>query len=377
MYLTRLFRWVACWCLAGYSWVPSQAQPAKRWVFMGVLQLETAPPCGNPVCTHPTGRWVAAEVAADTRKRLTDSLVQAVGRGKYTYTNYYVAAGQEYYVALVLKSRQCSEGRERKVVPSYTYYGGPTREAIDGQIAADMKLYTENIGFRIVSVTDCRAVLRKQVATGVAPGQAVHCEDLVSYRDVDLLRLWNKQRDKYQIQQQHVEEVKRLQRTLLDETNWSTSNWQLGLLAVKTLANTTEDFIGIATPQGMLKGIAKKPAKFLLANKDNMELYLKGSKAALAGATTDDIVTTVAWEALSDLNQFTRSAALFNNVGENISSFAEFYRNREAIVTQVALLDKAIASYNAKLQSNSMGFARINNYKNYVDAYLAKNCNEK
>ncbi|MVN74883.1 hypothetical protein GO988_00935 [Hymenobacter sp. HMF4947] len=326
---------------------------------------------------RPQARWVAAEVAADTRKRLTDSLIQAVGRGKYTYTNYYVAASQEYYVALVLKSRQCSEGRERKVVPHYTFYGGPTRESIDTQVATDMKLYPENVGFSIVNVIDCRAVLGKQAASRPATGRAMSCEDLVYYRDVELLSLWNKQRDKYAIQQNHVADVKRLKSDLLKESNWSTSNWQVGLLAVKTLANTTEDFLGIATPQGALRRMAKKPVSFLVANKESIELYVKGGKTALSGATTDDIVMTVAAEALSDLNQLTKSAALLQNLAGNIASFQEYYGSREVIETQVTLLDKAIASYNAKLQSNSAGFARINNYKNYVDAYLAKSCGKK
>ena len=203
-------------------------------------------------------------------------------------------------------------------------------------------------------------------------GQVINCKDLIKYRDVDLPKVLDNQLKKYQINREQVKEITEIKNKLKEDTWKATTNLNLITLTLKTAANAIEDIIGASTPQGYLLKISKESAKRI----DYAKVYeaIKKGKSALDLTASNNIERDIALEAFLELTSLSNSLAIVKNLMENLGQMNDYSNVIAEVRKQVSAADKAIADYNKKLASSNLIIDEINQYKNYIDEYLQKNC---
>lgn len=199
------------------------------------------------------------------------------------------------------------------------------------------------------------------------------CKELVSYRDTDLIKIWKEKQDKYRISKDAVLDIQNLKTNLLSDTNYANSDIQPILLIIKTLANTIEDAVGMASPQGKLINLAKQSGEVTVKSEKVYKLIESG-KSNLEAAMSEDVEKTIAKQALLDLAGARSGLAFFVNLHDNLRSFQDFSDMRGEIKIQLSQIENSLERYNQALEKPYSAFREINNYKNYIDIYLKENC---
>lgn len=224
-----------------------------------------------------------------------------------------------------------------------------------------------NVKLELVSI--------KEVGTGnkAVTLKALKCDDLVQYRDKKLLIQWDKQRAKYQVRAELVNDIKKQKETLQRSSRAATTDLHIITLTLKTAANTIEDLIAVSSPQGHLLKTAREAGKKAVTRVAVYEAIKKGDKA-LEALSAEQVEKTIAIQALTELGKLGNILSLVKNFHDNINTWADYQKLKEDVNKQMAAFDRAIEKYNGQLAKSMAGFEEINQYKEYIDAYLAENC---
>jgi len=207
-------------------------------------------------------------------------------------------------------------------------------------------------------------------ADGTKP---ISCEELVSYRDNDFLKLYDKKRHAFEISGSHMNYIKKLRSELEDGSRYTVSDWHLLTLTMKTLSNSLEDIIGASSPQGKALALASRTGRVALTRAKFLENIGK-TKDAFETMTSEEVEKNIAVQVVGELGQVGKVAVFFKNLKDNVEGFKDFAIVKRDVKMQLALLDKAINEYNAKLQRPYTAFMEINNYKSFIDEYLKTHC---
>jgi hypothetical protein len=207
-------------------------------------------------------------------------------------------------------------------------------------------------------------------ADGTKP---ISCEDLVRYRDDDFLKLYDKKRTAYEITGDHMNVIKKLRVELEEGSRYTVSDWHLLTLTMKTLSNSLEDILGASSPQGKVLALASRTGRVVLTRASFLENIGK-TKDAFETMTSEEVEKDIAIQVAGELGQVGKVAMFFKNLKDNVVGFKDFTNVQRDVKMQLALLDKAINAYNAKLKRPYTAFQEINNYKLFIDDYLKTHC---
>lgn len=199
------------------------------------------------------------------------------------------------------------------------------------------------------------------------------CEEMVQYRDKVLPKILNGQTKKYKIQEEHIQYLNKLRIDLEAETARGTSNWNILALTIKFGVNTIEDAIGMASPQGYLMNLAKQSGVKAVSKLVFMEKVKKGLDA-LEIMTNENADEALANHMVDEIGNLAPPVKLLKRMNENLNQQADFMEACKEVKTQLSAIQKAMTAYNAKLAMSKKNLESINNYKDYIDAYLLEKC---
>jgi hypothetical protein len=199
------------------------------------------------------------------------------------------------------------------------------------------------------------------------------CEDMVRYRDTTLPKMIDVQTKKYKIQDEHIEYLKKLRNDLETETARGTSNWNILPLTLKFAANSIEDAISMATPKGYLMKIAKQAGAEVVSKLEFYEWFNKGLDGfeVLASENYDEALAN---DALNKISALAPPVMLLKRLNENLTQQSDFMETRKEVKNQLYAIEKAMTTYNAKLEMSKKNLEIFKKYKEYINAYLIENC---
>jgi hypothetical protein len=199
------------------------------------------------------------------------------------------------------------------------------------------------------------------------------CEDMVRYRDTTLPKMIDVQTKKYKIQDEHIEYLKKLRNDLETETARGTSNWNILPLTLKFAANSIEDAISMATPKGYLMKIAKQAGAEIVSKLEFYEWFNKGLDGfeVLASENYDEALAN---DALNKISALAPPVMLLKRLNENLTQQSDFMETRKEVKNQLSAIEKAMTTYNAKLEMSKKNLEIFKKYKEYINAYLIENC---
>jgi hypothetical protein len=202
---------------------------------------------------------------------------------------------------------------------------------------------------------------------------SMSCKDMVRFRDTILPKMLNAQVKKYKIQEEHIQYLNKLRVDLESETARGTSNWNILALTVKFGVNTIEDAIGLASPQGYLMNLAKESGVKAVNKVIFLEKVKKGTDA-LEIMTSENADEALANHLVDVIGNLAPPVKLLKRMNENLNLQADFTEVCKEVKTQLSAIQKAMTAYNAKLAMSKKNLESINNYKDYINAYLLENC---
>lgn len=237
------------------------------------------------------------------------------------------------------------------------------------------KQYSDKFRSRISNIKLELVSIRKGATanTNTDKNKAIDCKQLVQYRDNKLVAQWDRQRNKYKIKAETISDIKKLKDTLLKTSKVATSNWQIVRLTLKMTANTIEDLINISSPQGHLLKTAKDAGVKYVSKVAVYEAIKKGDKA-LDALYSEDVHTTILTHAVTDLGKLGSLLGAIKNFRDNINNWSDYQEVKGEVNKQMLALNKAVEKYNLELSKTANNIKEINQYKNYIDAYLAEHC---
>lgn len=196
------------------------------------------------------------------------------------------------------------------------------------------------------------------------------CEELISYRDKDLVQMWNK----YRISSEHLSDIKRFKSELEDDSRYTTSNLNMLTITLKTLANSLEDILGAASPKGQVVKLVSYVGQNSGKALEVIASIKKGEKT-LNTLISNDAAKTIATETATQLGQMGKALSFIKNLSDNLYLYKDLGIVQQDVKKQLNDLDKAMISYQEKFKNPENSFKEINDYKNYIDNYLKENCN--
>ena len=252
--------------------------------------------------------------------------------------------------------------------PWFDGYSFTTKCEGNKQYSDKFKSRLSNIKLELVSIKEDATA-----KTTTDKNKAVDCRQLAQYRDNKLLAQWDKQRNKYKIKGELVSDIKKQKETLQKTSKAATSDWHIVTLTLKTAANTIEDLINVSSPQGHLLKTAKDAGVKYVTKVAVYEAIKKGDKA-LEALSSEEVQKTIAVQAATDLGKLGSLLGLIKNLHDNINNWSDYQKVKEEVNKQMAALNNAVVKYNTELGKSAGSFKEINQYKNYIDAYLAEHC---
>jgi DNA-binding transcriptional regulator GbsR (MarR family) len=70
----------------------------------------------------------------------------------------------------------------------------------------------------------------------------------------------------------------------------------------------------------------------------------------------------------------TKQRVKIKRMNENLNEQLDFMETCKEVKNQLSSIEKAMTAYNAKLALSKKNLESINNYKDYINAYLLENC---
>ena len=202
---------------------------------------------------------------------------------------------------------------------------------------------------------------------------SMSCKDMVRFRDTILPKMLNAQAKKYKIQEEHIQYLNKLRIDLESETAQGTSNWNILALTVKFGVNTIEDAIGMASPQGYLMNLVKESGVKTVSKLIFMKWVKKGLDT-LEILTKENVDEELANFLADEIGTIAPPVKLLKRMNENLNQQTDFMELCKEVKTQLSAIQKALTAYNAKLAMSKKNLESINNYKDYINAYLLEKC---
>jgi len=204
------------------------------------------------------------------------------------------------------------------------------------------------------------------------------CKSLVFLRDSMLLAQFDKVRTKYAIKADAVNTFNKLKMDLYDNHKWTSTNFLLIAMSLKTVANCVEDIL-VAThpPAQLMKGGSQISLDLYKWAKDNQKKIDKDQEDLTKVKIYKDMEVSIGG-ALSLLSKRLGGVHSFiKNLNENVNNFIDLDNYRSELKLQMKSLDDALANYTKQMAEPQNNFEIINDYKNYIDKFLSDNCGKQ
>ena len=207
----------------------------------------------------------------------------------------------------------------------------------------------------------------------ISVDESKFCEELVKYRDEELLSDFLKVSDNYRINYQAKIDIEKIKNDLLDDNKWQMSAAGNAFGQLMSLTKSTCILILELLP-------ASKSIKLELEAHKIYRLYTYGKKAK--SFVTKDFEQFLFDEGikkmLGDLNPVMTITQEILNTANNMDNLDKDWKGyKETVQNQIINLDKSIKNYEAAVIKYENDFERINKYKNFIDKYLSENCSSK
>lgn len=208
-------------------------------------------------------------------------------------------------------------------------------------------------------------------------GQNLDCQELIEYRDNELVVLYDKAVGAYQLNAEALKDIKKYREELEDDNSWAGSN-TVGLVAtLKLLCDAFNDIMAIGSPQGKVMNLARQfHGKTINNNSVKFFNALGKGKNTLSHLISENVEYEMFKTALSELGQIGNATAFFLNLRDNVESLDDYQNLRKELKVQLQQFDKASAAYSIKLNETFEKVDLLNQYKEYIDEYLNKNCSQ-
>ena len=245
-----------------------------------------------------------------------------------------------------------------------------TKKVISVLIGKDLDILKNEMEKTMANRPSSPKIVFQRDATKFA---SMSCKDMVRFRDTILPKMLNAQAKKYKIQEEHIQYLNKLRVDLESETARGTSNWNILALTVKFGVNTIEDAIGMASPQGYLMNLAKETGIKTVSKLIFMKWVKKGLDT-LEILTKENVDEELANFMADEIGTIAPPVKLLKRMSENLNQQTDFMELCKEVKTQLSAIQKAMTAYNAKLALSKKNIESLNQYKNYIDAYLIENC---
>lgn len=196
------------------------------------------------------------------------------------------------------------------------------------------------------------------------------CEILIAYRDTVMPKVWDKVVAKYVIPKNHIADLHKYSQQLADDTWYATTDWHTLSLTVQLVNDLVSDVLGMVAP-------LKSATVAVATNADKIVKLLNKIKKTTAIVESDEVEKTIATQAAKEiaaLSPYMKLPLLLNNFKDNIVKFDDYSNTKQEVNFQMRNFNIAIANYNKKVIPLKDNLDEFNNYKQYVDDYLSKNC---
>jgi len=206
-------------------------------------------------------------------------------------------------------------------------------------------------------------------------GQNLDCQELIEYRDNELVVLYDKAVSAYQLNAEALKDIEKYRKELQDDNSWAASNTVALVVTVKLLCDAFNDIMAIGSPQGKVLGLARQfHGKAISNNSVKFFDALGKGKNNLSLLISENVEYEMFKMALSELGQVGNATAFFLNLRDNVESLDDHQNLRKELRLQLLQFDKASAAYSSKLNETFEKVDLLNEYKEYIDEYLNQNC---
>lgn len=203
------------------------------------------------------------------------------------------------------------------------------------------------------------------LATSFSFGQKMGCSELITYRNTTLLGVYDREVNKHRVFSSHAQtcavELAKLQGL------GSEANWDLISSSLKTVGDQ------VSSTLSLLKLMGSMPKR--AATIYRVYEGISQSKMALDAVFMEDVNQALLSAIESEVISAIPGLGNVYNMVNNVKSFQDYDRAKESIKSEIAKAQREIQKISDKLQQSSSRVNAINNYKNYIDDYLRKNCN--
>lgn len=211
--------------------------------------------------------------------------------------------------------------------------------------------------------------LKAQEYTSNSKLTTEECEELVQFRDVQLIKIWDKTISNYRISEKQIADLNKYKEQLSDDTWYATTNLHVVTLTLKLASNTVEDILNIVAP-------VKAATVNLMLTVTGFKFLDYDTKRRDILASDDIIKSTAKLMAkeVAGLTPFGAIPNMLDNLSENLHTLDDYANVQSEVTLQLKNFEKAIKNFNLKLNSVQSDLVEINQYKSYIDRYLNENC---
>lgn len=197
--------------------------------------------------------------------------------------------------------------------------------------------------------------------------QAMTCDELIQYRDVTLLRAWDKEFRKYDAFASYRNTIQS-EMLNLQKLN-SSSNWGAVALAIKSVTDVLNNTLSL--------GNSIKMANKVAGNTDRLLKGIQVTRTGLDRAMDLDGGATV-WELAG--NQVLDMIPLVNSLKatfDNCKTYQQYESAKNEIQIQLNNCIQKLKAVELKLKDSGARLMKLNAIKTQIDIYLSKNCKKK
>lgn len=204
--------------------------------------------------------------------------------------------------------------------------------------------------------------------SSVAHAKPEQCEDLVDYRDTQLLTDFDKASKKLTMAQDSLKLLRKVQKetqAVADKQPTMNKIFQL-VLSVKTVNNAIGNILKLNPETGVIMEGAGKANKWI-------EKIVKTSEDAevLDAIANSKIENYLFWEAVGNTSTLGSTVKSVNEFTENILEHKEQYKDGEEIIEnlqeQLKSLDKELVKAQQRVTNSTNMLTAINKFKNEID----------
>ncbi|WP_289046175.1 hypothetical protein [uncultured Olleya sp.] len=206
-------------------------------------------------------------------------------------------------------------------------------------------------------------------------GQQMDCEELIKYRDSDLVSIYDKTIKSYLINENALKDIQQYRKELEDDNVWAASDGVALVVTIKLLCDAFNDIMAVGSPQGKVINLAKEfHGKTILPSSIRVLNGINKGKDGLSLMMTENIEYEIFKLSLTELGRVGNAASFFLNLRDNIETLNDHQNLKKEVNNQLTLFDKAISEYDIKVNQTFKEVDLLNKYKAYIDEYLTKNC---